>query len=317
MQAATTTTETDDIVRIKLSTLIDLSQQSRRKKNKPRLIRASRSGNYLSNIKGRGMEFDESRPYQPGDDIRAIDWRVTARTGRTHTKIYREEKERPVLLWVDYRPSMFFGTQLCYKSVLAAKVAAILAWNSASNGDRLGGLIFSADNHVELRPKQGKSATLHFIQQLASHSAWLQQPKLQLEQKQISKHNNAADQALMMLSNVTRPGSQIYMISDFRYLDKTLESHLGLLARHNTIQLIAISDPLEKELPPAGLYRFSDGVQQVQLDTGELNLRQQYQLRFDRFQQDLQDICDRHAISLLNLSTLNTTDQLQNLLNIN
>ena len=101
-------------------------------------------GAYLSALRGRGMEYDESRPYQAGDDIRTLDWLVTARTGKPHTKLFREERERPVIVAVDYRPAMFFATQGSFKSVQAARCAALLAWRAAQQGDRLGGFIFSA-----------------------------------------------------------------------------------------------------------------------------------------------------------------------------
>jgi len=122
MQASSNTG--DDIVRIRQSTLIGLHRDARHIPLIARSVKAAMSGGYLSAFRGRGMEFYESRPYQPGDDIRAIDWRVTARSERTYTKIYREERERPVLLWVDLCHRMFFGTRNCFKSVLASKLAA-------------------------------------------------------------------------------------------------------------------------------------------------------------------------------------------------
>ena len=115
-------------ISVNLKMLIDLAKNAKPLKRYRSKIRAARSGNYLSPAKGRGMEFDEARLYQPGDDIRAIDWRVTARRGKTHTKIYREERERPVLISVDCRPSMAFASRGCFKSVQAAKMAALLAW---------------------------------------------------------------------------------------------------------------------------------------------------------------------------------------------
>jgi len=127
------------------------------------------TGNYLSRFKGRGMEFDESRPYQPGDDARNLDWKVTARTGKPFTKLFREERERSVLLWVDYRAPMHFATRGLFKSVLAARTAALLAWGAIHHSDRLGGLIFSESGHLEVRPQQGKHAVLNFIRQLVSH----------------------------------------------------------------------------------------------------------------------------------------------------
>jgi uncharacterized protein (DUF58 family) len=153
----------DDIVRVNPATLIGLHRAAGSLPLKSSKIQARFSGNYLATFKGRGMEFDEVRPYQPGDDIRTMDWKVTARTGKPHTKLFREERERPVLLWVDYRKPMFFGTRGSFKSVVAAKTAALLAWSAIQHGDRLGGLIFSEKVHQEIRPHRGKAATLHFI----------------------------------------------------------------------------------------------------------------------------------------------------------
>ena len=117
------------------------------------------SGGYLSRQKGRGMEFDEARHYLPGDDIRAIDWRVTARTGKTHTKIYREERERPVFILCDLTASMQFGSQLLLKSVQAAHIAALLSWAAAARGDKVGALIFNDGMHRECKPLSRQRAT--------------------------------------------------------------------------------------------------------------------------------------------------------------
>ena len=110
-----------------------------------KLSRRNRALNALagpnkSNFRGRGIDFEEVRNYQAGDDIRTIDWRVTARTGAAHTKLFREERERPVLVVVDQRNSMFFGSQFCFKSVLAAQLGALVAWSALSDNDRVGGL---------------------------------------------------------------------------------------------------------------------------------------------------------------------------------
>ena len=115
------------------------------------------AGPNKSNFRGRGIDFEEVRGYQPGDDIRTIDWRVTARTGSAHTKLFREERERPVLLVVDQRNSMFFGSQHCFKSVLAAQLASLLAWSALNNGDRVGGLVFNDNQHREFRPRRSRN----------------------------------------------------------------------------------------------------------------------------------------------------------------
>ena len=135
-------------------------------------IRAVAAGGHLSPFKGRGVEFDESRPYQEGDDLRTIDWRVTARTGKPHTKVFREERNRPVILWLDLRASMMFATRGAFKSVVAARSAALIAWSAIANGDQLGGLVFSESGHEELRPRLGHRAALRLLQLIAADPAW-------------------------------------------------------------------------------------------------------------------------------------------------
>lgn len=124
------------------------------------------SGNYLARSKGRGMEFDEVRHYQTGDDIRTIDWRVTARTGKTHTKLFREEIERPVLIATDLSSNMHFGSKLLFKSVQAAHVAALVAWHAKGRGDRLGGIVFNEHRHLECKPRSRKQGVLHYLHNL-------------------------------------------------------------------------------------------------------------------------------------------------------
>ena len=285
----------DDVVRISQSTLIGLNRDARQIPLSSASIRAQFNGQYLSAFKGRGMEFDESRPYQPGDDIRAMDWRVTARTGKAHSKIFREERERPVLLWVDYRQTMFFGTQQHFKSVLAAKVAALLAWSTANHGDRLGGLIFSDQSHVELRPSRGKSASLHFIKQLAQHSAWAQQDITELKQ--------SAAEALGRLQRVSKPGSLVFLISDFRNMDDLAWSRISLLRRHSDVVLISIHDPLEEQLPPAGIYKISDGENEINLNTYSKNQREEYRQRYLNQQTTLQNHCRKLGMRYISIST--------------
>jgi uncharacterized protein (DUF58 family) len=294
----------DDIVRVKLSTLIGLHRDARNIPLIASKVKAQMSGGYLSAFRGRGMEYHESRPYQSGDDIRAIDWRVTARSGRTHTKIYREERERPVLLCVDLCRTMFFGTRTCFKSVLAAKLAALLAWSSVHHGDRVGGLLFSETHHLEFRPKRGKAAALHLIQQLASHPAWSTQGKT-------TNGHGAGSAALNRLRHVTRPGSLVILVSDFRFLDDSCRIHLSQLARHNDVVLLFTHDPLEHELPPSGRYRLTDGDTEVNLDSDNVANRDQYSRRFTSHHEELVNLCNQLQIFLLDVST--TSDLLETL----
>ncbi|ALG69095.1 DUF58 domain-containing protein [Beggiatoa leptomitoformis] len=280
-------------VQVNLPQLISLNQSAPTlrlwRSHKPR---SQQSGTYISSFKGRGMEFDEARPYQAGDDIRAIDWRVTARTGKVHTKLFREERERPVFLWVDYRAPMFFATRGVFKSVLAAKLASLLAWTANYAGDRVGGQIFTDNQHHELKPRRGKPAVLHFLKQLTT---------TQTPAETVNK--NAIQTALGRLRQVVHPSSLVFLISDFRYLNALGESHLVHLSRDNQVVLFFIYDPLEWQLPPTGYYRLSDGLQEVNLYTGDKQLSQTYAQRFLQHQAYLQQLAQQHGMQFIACAT--------------
>ena len=256
-------------------------------------IKARQAGTYLSQYKGRGMEFEEHRSYQPGDDIRTIDWRVTARTGSPHTKVYREERERPVLFCVDYRRPMFFATRGVFKSVMAAKAAALLAWSSNHHGDRVGGLIFSETQHQELRPQRGKAAVLKLIQALVRLDGSRESVPTEL----------SMDKPMARLRRVVRPGSLVIIISDFRGWRKRAESHLLQIARHNSVWLLFVVDPVETALPPAGLYKVMDGEQQTIINTRSQTVQTKYAARFRNRRDHFETLCRRHGMSLIPLST--------------
>jgi len=258
-------------------------------------IHARQGGAYLSSFKGRGMEFDESRMYLPGDDIRSMDWKVTARTNQPHTKVFREERERPVLLWLDLNPSMFFATRGAFKSVVATKAASLLAWSTVSINDRLGALIFTGDQHTEIRPKRGKTAALDFIRRTCAHAAWDNTDK----QPQTRNMN----QATSRLRKVVKPGSLIFLISDFREMDDQARSHIINLSRHNNLVLLHIYDPLEAALPASGQYKFTDGINDVSINTANKKIRSKYQSRFADHQQKLIKLCQQHRIHWLPIST--------------
>lgn len=286
-----------DRVKVNQSTLIGLQKAGASLPLKAVKILGRMTGNYLSKFKGRGMEFDEARPYQPGDDARNLDWKVTARTGKPFTKLFREERERSILLWVDYRAPMHFATRGTFKSVVAAKAAALLAWSAIQHGDRLGGLIFSETNHLELRPQQGKHAVLNFIRKLTDAY-----PKATPEASG-NGQQDAARHALARLRRVTRPGSLLFLLSDFRSLDETTEAHLIHLARHNDVVLIFIHDQLEKALPPSGNYRLNNGQRTITIDTGSRSLKKAHAKRFQSHEAQLSELCRRAGIHMLTCTT--------------
>lgn len=251
------------------------------------------SGMYRSVFRGRGMDFEEVRAYQPGDDIRRMDWRVTARSNRPHTKLFREERERPVLLCVDSGASMRFGTRIAFKSVQAARAAALLGWAALENHDRIGTLIFSGASALESRPAGGKRALLYCLQLLVAASTSAPAPERQA----------SLSETLLRLRHVTRHGCLVILISDFLGLDVAAEQQLAALARHNDMLAIRVFDPLEAELPPPDQYAFSDGLRIQSLWTADRALRDRYRNEFQARSEHLVTVCREHGIRWLSLST--------------
>lgn len=257
-------------------------------------VMTTAAGAYFSGFKGRGSEFVEVRAYQPGDDIRTIDWRVTARTNRVYTKLYREERERPVFILVDYGPSMFFGTRVAFKSVIAAQTAALIAWSAAAGGDRVGGLVVNGERHIELQPGNGQRGVLPLLQILAKASEAM---PLTIAPA------NTLTAALTRLQRLVRPGSLIFVISDFIGMDSAAIQACAQLATHNEMAAIFIYDPMEKQLPSASYYTFSDGQAKLTLASHDDWLHEQYKQHFEQRSHDLQQLFTKYGISWLSLST--------------
>ena len=228
------------------------------------------AGPNKSNFRGRGIDFEEVRSYQPGDDIRGIDWRVTARTGSPHTKLFREERERPLLVAVDQRSGMFFGSSHCFKSVLAAQLASLIAWSGLDGGERVGGLVFNGTEHREIRPRRSRKTVLALLSHMADYNR-----DLPLD---TASPSGSFAAMLTNLRRIVRPGSSLFIVSDFRGAgDEHAREHLFQLAQHSEITAIACNDPLEAELPRAGRYAVTDGSQRSELNTADKSLRDTYQ----------------------------------------
>ncbi len=207
-------------------------------------------GETRSRFRGRGMEFEEVRLYQPGDDIRSIDWRVTARTGKPHTKLFREERERPVHLVIDQRSTMFFGSRERFKSVLAAELAALIGWAALDNSDRIGGQVFGDTGEIEVRARRNRQAILQLLHHLDSFNHLLPGQ---------STPSVSLAETLESCQRLTRPGTALFILSDFHDLNSEAERILRLMSRHADINLIQVVDPLEIHLPTLGSVTLSDG----------------------------------------------------------
>ena len=254
------------------------------------------TGPNKSNFRGRGIDFEEVRSYQAGDDIRSIDWRVTARTGEAHTKLFREERERPVLLVVDQRPAMFFGSSNCFKSVLAAHLASLLCWSALDGGDRVGGLVFDGHRHREVRPRRSRRTVLGLLSEICAFNN-----ALPLDTPLPT--DSFADM-LANLRRVAKPGSNVYLVSDFQGADDdNARKHLFQLAQHTQLTALSCSDPLESQLPHNGRYAVTNGEARSELNTADRLLRQEYHEAFSRRRQQLHQDLARLGIPLLHAST--------------
>ena len=264
-----------------------------------RSVRARASGPFLSRLRGRGMEYDESRPYLPGDDIRQLDWRVTARTGQPHTKLFREELERPVLVCVDYRRAMFFATRGVFKAVQAARVASLLAWRAQQNGDRLGGLLFADHAHFELPPRRGSTATMHLLKLLVTQAP-LQRTAIPTTAAETAPLTDALKRA----TRVAKPGTLVFVISDFRGLDEAASAALAQLSLHADVGLVAIHDPLEALFPEFdGVAGLVDGQRSLRLAGVSAAERRSYAAQFSARLASVRQICRERRMLFTSMDT--------------
>ena len=236
----------------------------------PRRRSAERSaGPVVSAFRGRGMEYAESRPYAPGDDVRHIDWRVTARTGRAHSKVFQSERDRVTLLVVDRSAPMRFGTRVRLKSVQAARLGATLAWAAFAQGDRIG----ACSGAERLPPQRGRAGVLRSLEAL---SRWSAMPDDDL----------GLAGALETAVRVLHPGSHVMLLADARSITPSLEPSLRQIAAHNDVVLALVCDALERDAPPAGRYRAEDGGSRLALVLPDEAERSAWREHFRALQDD-------------------------------
>ncbi len=284
-------------VYIDLATL--LQTRHRAKKLKLFARRPAKSlllGETRSRFRGRGMEFEEVRHYQPGDDIRSIDWRVSARTGKTHTKLYSEERERPVYLIIDQRNSMFFGSTYRFKSVFAAEIAAYLAWAALLSSDRIGAQIFNDTDTFDIKARRNRQAVLKMLHNIHHCNQLLPKPP--------EKTAVSLSAVLEQSRRIVRPGSSLFIISDCHDLNDEAAKQLRLLRQHNDISIIQVSDPLEEAFPdklPTQSVLISNGNKPRDVLISNSTVKR-YNQKQSEFRETVKALCQRHRIHLINAS---------------
>lgn len=249
-------------------------------------------GQHVAQRRSRGMEFAEARPYLPGDDIRTVDWRQTARRGRLYTKTFQEERERPEVLLVDLGATMRFGTRSAFKSVVAAHAAAWLAWCAVAHGDRIGGLVWDGHREQGVYLRGRDQGALNLMRCLADTTA-------------TSPLAPARDFAspLRTLARCLVPGSRVTLISDFYGLNTAIARQILALAQGTEIRLVHVYDRIEAEAPPPARYPVTDGQHRQTLDLRLVDARSHYVAAFAQRRGALERLAQQAAIALLPLAT--------------
>lgn len=213
------------------------------------------NGPHVTNLYGRGMDYAESRVYQPGDDVRHIDWTVSARSNQLHTKIYHKEVENPVYVILDLNPSMYFGTKNAFKSVIAEQMASLIAWNTILKNDKFGGIIFSDNKKYIHKPQNSSKSVLKFLSEICNFNK-----NNKLDISEVDSNHLALDNILKILKQILHSGSTIFIISDCYNLENSnqLNTLLFSLKKFNKIIFIKVSDYIEKIKLPKGIYPICD-----------------------------------------------------------
>ncbi|MDM8545750.1 DUF58 domain-containing protein [Candidatus Venteria ishoeyi] len=248
-------------------------------------------GLYSSVFRGQGMDFEEVREYQQGDEIRNMDWRVTARTNTPHLKVFREERQRSVLLCVDISARMQFGTRGTFKSIQAAKAAALLGWAASTSQDRVGGVLYGAGSLRYFRPSREHRTVWRILQALT-------------QAKASERSEDGLGRAMDKLAHAGHGGSVILLIGDFNRETTSLEQRFAYLRQHHDLVVLPIDDPADREIPAMGrvLFKNRDGVR-LELDTDSESGQAAYREQWDSQRNHLQVMCRRFGIDLIPLST--------------
>jgi len=255
------------------------------------------SGRHASRLRGRGLNFEELRSYLRGDDPRHIDWKVMARTGKPHVRVYTEEKDRTVWLLVDQRITMFFGSRRRMKSVVAAEAAAVAAWRVLSQGDRVGALVFDDHDIQVIEPLRSEQRVAQILDCIIEKNHALN------ARSGIEPNPMMFNRVLRQACELVRHDSLVSVVSDGAGINSETRRYVTRLTAHNDVLFAFIYDPLEQALPDAGRLTFTDGQTQVELNTAERKLREAYRADFEQRIRRMGDTSRRHSIPLLAVHT--------------
>lgn len=267
---------------------------------KKQKVRSVLGGKHASKLRGRGMDFEEVRQYVAGDDIRNIDWKVTARTQKTHSKVFSEEKEKPALIVVDQSRTMFFGSQKKTKAVVAAEIAAMTAFKIQKEGDRVGGLVFTETDVDVVLPKRNRKNTLRFLERIVegNHSLILQEK---------GDREKVLTEAMNKVQNIVTHDFLVIIISDFVHHSPEVIKYLARLAKHNDVVLIKVADPMERTLPTDKMI-VGDGEKQIAVDGKKRTMQAQFEKVYDEDLSSFEAELLKYRIPLIQLNTTEDVD---------
>lgn len=256
------------------------------------------AGRHGSRLRGRGLNFEELRHYRAGDDIRTLDWKVTNRTKKPHVRVYTEERERSVLLLIDQRVAMFFGSQVKMKSVVAAEMAALAAWRTLSVGDRVGALVFNDDEIKIVKPQRSRNTVMQVLQNTVTmnHALSAGQETPQNE----PQLNRVLQQAELLCGH----DYLLVVISDMSGWNSETVKRIKRLTMHNDLIVPLIYDPMEKDLPAQRQMVVSDGLMQIEVDPGKSDLRQHFNERFSSDVDVLQRDLRKYGVPVIPIETV-------------
>ena len=260
---------TDPRIHVSLSQLRGLQGAARGLSFLPRQPAASvLNGRHASRLRGRGLNFEEMRDYLPGDDIRSIDWKATARTGKPHVRVFTEERDRPALIVVDQRMSMFYGSVLNMKSVTAAECAAIAAFRVLDAGDRVGGIVFDDDGQAEYVPKRSRRSVYALLESIAEMNQGLN------AERPSTAKPGSLNAVLKSVARIAHHDHLVIILSDFDGIDEVTHRHLSGIARHNDLVLGLVYDPSARSLGSVSRSIVGDGELQAEVDFDDAGVRE-------------------------------------------
>ncbi len=278
-----------------LEELMDMRKQTAYLQNSRKLKSYSTQvGDIKSAFKGRGIEMEEIRPYQYGDDVRDIDWRVTARKHEPYTKIYQEERDYEIYVWLDLSAMMLFGSVNELKSVTAAKVAALLGWVALDNKDRFGCVIFDGEHSWLFKPKADRSYLAAILKKIATVS------KASLEKMQNSDEERL--KSLKLLQTSVKGKASVFVISSLGSWSDAYNSDLAALTQKTNLFLIDIFDALEEKAPKGGQYMATYGDDKLVFDSSDKIYQKEYAAYFAQRRVERENFCRRLGCKTVHLS---------------